>query len=77
MAQCRSCGAKIHPLVHGEQLQEGFFVTPEELEQVQREAFAAGRALISKRPYPNRLEYLFETPEDYWQQKTESKEAND
>lgn len=57
---------KIHPLVHGEQLQEGFFVTPEELEQVQREAFRAAR--IVDGTVTNY--YRFETEDDYLSSKS-------
>lgn len=41
-----------------------------ELEQLQRESFASGRALISKRPYPHPLEYLHETFKDYLSSKS-------
>lgn len=51
---------------------EGFFITAEELEQRERAAFASGRALISKRPYPQPLEYLHETVDDYLKQRKES-----
>ena len=44
---------------------EGFFITAAELEQREREAFASGRALISKREWPKTLEYLHETFDDY------------